>query len=68
MTVQEVRERKKTVNVNQAASIIGCSRSHVYRLLELGALEGYRIGHSRGVRIYTHSVESFIEKKEFLGI
>ena len=55
---------ERTVNVVQAAEMIPCSRSHVYRLLEAGEITGYYTGNRRGLRILVKSVEAFIKRRK----
>jgi len=58
-------ESRKTasVNIEQARKRIGCSRQHIYRLKAEGKIKGYRFGVRRGIRIYTDSIEEFLEKR-----
>ncbi|SCY01617.1 helix-turn-helix transcriptional regulator [Desulfoluna spongiiphila] len=60
---------ERTVNVMEAAEMIPCSRSHVYKLLEVGEIEGYYTGNRRGLRVIEGSVEAFVERrKEEAGV
>ena len=60
----EVKMAERTVNVMEAAKMIPCSRSHVYRLLEAGEISGYYTGKRRGLRIIERTVEDFIERRK----
>jgi excisionase family DNA binding protein len=55
---------EKTLSVMEAASMISCSRSHVYKLLEAGEVTGYYTGHKRGLRVIVESIDKFIERKK----
>lgn len=55
---------ERTVNVVEAAQMIPCSRSHVYRLLEAGEISGYYTGKQRGLRIIERTVEAFVERRK----
>jgi excisionase family DNA binding protein len=57
---------EKTLNAQQAAAMIPCSRSHVYRLLESGEITGYYTGNRRGLRVIVKSVEEFIERRKYV--
>lgn len=57
-------DRRPTCNVEQAREHLGgCSRSHVYNLVNKGesngGLSGYYIGTNRGLRIYLDSIDKF---------
>lgn len=53
-------DRRPTCNVEQAREHLGgCSRQHVYNLVNQGKLSGHYIGESRGLRIYLDSIERF---------
>lgn len=45
------------VTAEEAARIIGCDRSRVYKLIRAGRLEGYNDG--RAVRVYYSSIETY---------
>ena len=55
---------EKTMNVIQAAEMISCSRSHVYKLLEAGEITGYYTGNKRGLRVIIKSIVDFIERRK----
>lgn len=48
------------MNVRKAAEFLGCCRSYVYQLFEAGHIEGYRLGTTKGIRLYTESVKAFL--------
>jgi excisionase family DNA binding protein len=48
---------RNNFSVKDAARLLGCSPSQVYKLFEEGELRGYRIG--RKIRIYEDALESF---------
>ncbi|NDY56668.1 helix-turn-helix domain-containing protein [Desulfovibrio sulfodismutans] len=52
------------VNMARVRELLGCSRSHVYRLVERGELRAIKVGDSRGLRVYLSSVESFKRRRE----
>ena len=56
---------EKSLNVRQAAKLIPCSRSHVYKLLEAGEVTGYYTGNKRGLRVIVSSIEEFAERRKF---
>lgn len=55
---------ESTVNVTQAAKLIPCSRSYVYKLIEAGEILAYRTGERRGVRVYRESIADFIARRK----
>ena len=55
---------ERTLNVMEAAEMIPCSRSHVYRLLEAGEISGYYTGNRRGLRVIARTVEAFVERRK----
>lgn len=52
------------INVARVREMLGCSRSHVYRLVDRGELRALKVGVSRGLRVYLSSVESFKRRRE----
>lgn len=66
MEANPARDSEPTsLTAAQAASVINCSRSHVYTLFRAGRLSGYSIG-VRGIRIHRDSAEKFRRNKLFL--
>lgn len=56
----------KLISVPQAAARLGCSRSHVYDLVKMGALRRYNIS-ARGkskVRLDDEDVDRYIREAE----
>jgi excisionase family DNA binding protein len=54
----------KLLNVEQVRDMLGCSRSHVYRLKDMGELRGLFVGNRKGLRIYFSSVTAFLRRRE----
>lgn len=44
-------QEKKRINWRQACALLGCSRSHFYRLVNSGELPAFRVGR-RGLWVY----------------
>lgn len=52
------------IDANQAAAIIGCSKSYAYMLINEGKLgESRRFGKYKGLRVQKHLVEQYLEEK-----
>ena len=51
--------------VNAVASLLNCSKQHVYNLINRGDLEAVRLGKRAGVRVVRSSVIIFIEKNRY---
>jgi excisionase family DNA binding protein len=56
--------RRPTLNTQQAADYLGCSRSYIFRMLDDGRLEGYRIGTRRGLRVFVDSLDRVIAERD----
>lgn len=54
---------RPTFNIHQACEYLNCSRSHVYRLFESGAIEGYKLGNRQGIRFFRDSCEAWVKLK-----
>lgn len=52
--------KRMSLNPQQAADYLGCSRSYIYRMMDDGRLEGYRIGKQRGLRVFKDSLDKLI--------
>ncbi|MDQ7832057.1 MAG: helix-turn-helix domain-containing protein [Desulfovibrionaceae bacterium] len=52
------------INVARVRELLGCSRSHVYRLVERGELRALKVGNFKGLRVYMSSVEAFKRRRE----
>jgi len=57
---QKVRDR--LLNVEQVRVQLGCSRSHVYRLIGQRNLLAIKIGTRMGIRIKESDVKRFMDK------
>ena len=58
------KTKDRLLNVNQVGKFLNCSRRHVYNLIKLGELPGFRIGGRGGVRVRESQLEAFLEKRE----
>lgn len=47
----------KALTVNQVKDRLNCSRSHVQNLISSGKLKSFRIGETRGIRVYESEIE-----------
>lgn len=54
---------RKCVKVKEAANALSCSVSSIYRLLENGELQGFRLG-KKGIKVYEDSLEAFAQKSQ----
>jgi len=52
---------KRNLRIDEVAEILACSRRSVYRLLENGELEGFRV--KSDIRITPESVETFRQRQ-----
>ena len=50
----------RLLNVEQVREKLNCSRSHVYKLIDEGKLEGLTIGGRKGKRVYESEVLRFL--------
>ena len=60
-TENRLDTKDRLLNVEQVRKVLNCSRSHVYKLLESGRLEGITIGGRKGKRVYETEVNRFIQ-------
>ena len=58
------KKKDRILNVNQVGKYLNCSRRHVYNLISLGELSGFKIGSGGGVRVRESKLEEFLEKRE----
>ena len=58
------KTKDRILNVNQVGKFLNCSRRHVYNLINLGDLPGFKIGGRGGVRVRESKLEEFLEKRE----
>ena len=56
LTVQQVAERRQALRISQVAERLACDRSHVYRLIRAEGLPSFRLGPTRGVRVWEHEL------------
>ncbi|UWX06422.1 helix-turn-helix domain-containing protein [Taurinivorans muris] len=52
------------LNWKQACTILSCSRSYFYNLVNTGVLQGLRLGKKQGVRVYKKDCLSYLKKKK----
>ena len=58
--MEKVRDRLLTVE--QVRKMLGCSRRHVYNLIEKGDLPAMKIGSRQGIRVKESKLDKFLEK------
>ena len=58
--MEKVKDR--LLNVDQVRKILGCSRRHVYSLIEKGALPAFKIGRRQGIRVRESLVKKFLDE------
>lgn len=51
------------LTVRQVAAALSVGRSTVYRLIQMGELDAYRVSLDQGVRISEESVHRFLERR-----
>ena len=51
------------LRVNEAAALLGISRSHIYRLIDKGEIPALYVG-ERSIRIKRTDIVAYIEKNE----
>jgi len=54
--------RDRLLNVEQVRKLLGCSRRHVYNLIEKGDLPAFKIGSRQGIRVKESQVELFLKR------
>ena len=54
---------KKNLRIDEAASILNCSKREIYRLAAAGELCCFLVGKSKGLRIVSESLEAFIARR-----
>lgn len=52
------------LNWKQACTLLNCSRSYFYNLVNTGALQGIRLGAKNGVRVYKKDCMEYIKNKK----
>jgi excisionase family DNA binding protein len=55
-------EKEKKLNWLQACKLLGCSKSHFYRLVNSGDLPAVRFGTSRGTLVKKSDCERYLRK------
>lgn len=58
--VNEDKGRK--LNWAQAITVLGCSRSHFYNLINSGRLPAIRTGEVKGVRVYEADCQEYLRR------
>ena len=51
------------LRINEAAALLGVSRSHIYRLIDNGEIAAMYVG-ARSIRIKRSDIVAYIEKNE----
>lgn len=59
-----MEQRDRILNVEQVRERLKCSRTHVYNLINTGAIDAFRVGLQKGVRVKESVVQRFIEEQE----
>lgn len=58
----------ESLNWQQACALIGCCRSHFYRLVSAGEIScAYRTGKRRGIRVPRKEVEAYLQRQKIAG-
>lgn len=57
-------QEDKLLTVDQVSRRLNCSKSHVYNLVNCGALPALKTGERKGLRIRESEFNIFVEKKE----
>jgi len=57
-------KQDRLLNVEQVRSKLGCSRRHVYNLIDSGNLQALKIGKKYGVRVKLSVLDFFLSKME----
>lgn len=53
------------MNWEQAIAILGCSRSHFYRLVQAGEIPcNVKIGKRRGIKVLRSDVEAYLSRNK----
>lgn len=54
----------RLLNWHQACTLLGCSRSHFYNLVNSGRLPAIRTGEVKGVRVYEADCQEYLRKND----
>lgn len=70
LTLPRDLERERSIDVDQAAQILGCDQATVRALLRAGAIDGHRVGKTDrpgGVRVNLQSVRDYKVRHPIAG-
>lgn len=62
--VPEPTTFNKRLTVRRVAERLGCSESHIYKLINSNELPHIKLGERMGIRVAADDVESFLVRKE----
>lgn len=51
------QRNSKVLTVSQVKNMLNCSKNHVYDMIKSGKLKAFRIGETKGIRVYERDVE-----------
>lgn len=63
MEKPQVYRKVSMLTVREVGKRMGCSRRHVYNLIERGELPAFRYGGIRGLRVPEAGMEEFIARR-----
>jgi excisionase family DNA binding protein len=55
-------EKEKRLNWREACKLLGCSKSHFYRMVNSGELPAVRFGTSKGTMVRKSDCERYLRK------
>lgn len=62
---EQEEQLSEFLNWQQACALIGCCRSHFYRLVNSGELHcAFKMGKRRGIRVPRKEVESYLQRQK----
>lgn len=54
------KQRDELLKICEVMEIMNVSRSHVYKLIDIGKLQAFKLAKRNGIRVYRSVVENFI--------
>jgi excisionase family DNA binding protein len=58
-----ILKNEKSLRVDEAAEVLGCSSRQIYRLISEGQVRAFRVGKIRGLRVIESSLHDFVDRR-----